>query len=535
MHVIIQTSKDLYSTTGVNYFASRYGFSPDMLEQKIHLKRRESDTAPDTGKKITGWIMWKGVRLPAISTPPPLSDQGIPLLLLKTDKAEYSCAIATDSDIIISLDIFWHLGFFLSGGMEETWSLLKEGKKEHILVPFSDYYCDFLFSCLQMIHNKQNIPLVYQSLWPEGKSFAVHLSHDVDEVKKSYQWMTHPWKYMKNRDFNGLYHQYLSLTQKIRKKIEPYWTFESLMQMEDELGVKSSFYFLKETSDVRITDRKTWRHMGRRYDWNSDEVRSVMKKMHENGWEVGLHGSFNSYLDHNKICREKKALETAFDAGPIVGVRQHNLNLKIPLTWIGHEKCGLLYDATLGYNDSIGFRWGTCLPFHPYLPEEERMLNLLEIPLIIEDLPFFENTNRREDTLKIIDAVINQQGMLSLLWHHTVFNDHEYPGWSKPYKQIIEYCKKRNAWMTTGKNITEWWLQREASEFSWDFNDRILSINPQNRNVPYYFTVCCPTNLMLKSIKNAEVIHSYHDLLVIRAVNIKPDERIEIEYTITGK
>jgi hypothetical protein len=529
MDVIIQTNTDQYSAIGVNYFLTKYGFSPENVEEKLHLKILPDNHNIHSDTRISGWVEWKGISLPVFVPPVPVSDQGAPLLFYTDNSIKFPCAVITASNIFISLDIFRHLGLFLSGKLEKTWALLSEQKKDLIMAPFSDYYVDFLMYCIKTVHNEQTIPLVYKTLWPEGKPFAVHLSHDVDELKKTYQWLTHPWKYMKNHDIHGLYNQYISFKQCLRGK-EPYWTFDSLMYRENELGVKSSFYFLNEKSDVWITDKKTWRHMGRRYDWDSPQVNALMKKMDNEGWEVGLHGSFNSYKDHNKIFSEKKALETVLGMSPIVGVRQHNLNLTIPDTWISHEKSGLLYDATLGYNDCMGFRWGTCLPFHPCLVEEKRTLKLLEIPLIIEDLPFFKDNHRCKDTVKIIQEVMNHQGVLSLLWHHSVFNDHEYPGWGNAYYRIINYCKKRDAWITTGKNIAQWWLQRETSNFIWNFDGRILSIIPEPHDIHHYFTVYCPNTLTFKSIKNAVIIQMFQDFFIIKTECNRSEERIDIEF-----
>ena len=531
MDVIVQTNNDQCSVLGLNYFLSKYGFSLENVEEKLHMKIIQGGNNSDPDYQINGWVEWNGVRLPVLVPPSHISDPGTPLLSYTNGSAEYPCAIITDTNIIISLDIFRHLGFFLSGHLEKTWAHMIEEKKDIIAIPFVDYYCDFLLSCIQTIFNRQQIPLVHKSFWPEGKPFAVCLSHDVDEIKKTYQWITRPWNYAKNCNILGLHNQFLSFIQKIRGN-EPYWTFETLMRIEDELGVKSSFYFLNETGVARVTDKKTWRHSGRRYNWNSPPVKKIMKKMESRGWEVGLHGSFFSYLDHEKMCSEKNALEKALGVSEIVGVRQHNLNIKIPDTWIGQEKCGLLYDTTLGYNDCMGFRWGTCLPFHPWISDEKRILNLLEIPLVIEDLPFFENPNRSEDTLKIIRGVMEQQGVLSLLWHHSAFNDHEYPGWGTAYKRIIEYCKKRDAWITTGKELAQWWLEREVSKFQWKFKDRILSITIEHLEKPQYFTVYYPKNFTFKLIKNAVILHFYQDSLIFKVKNIRAEERIDIEFVV---
>jgi hypothetical protein len=522
MDILIQTDNDQYSVFGIRYFISKYGFSEETFAEKLHLNIIKRDTHLDPNHHIDGWAEWKGVRLPVLVPPSPIPDQGTPLLSYSNGSDKYPCAIITDDNIIISLDIFRHIGLFLSGQLEKTWNLIKADRKEIVLVPFVDCYSDFLFSCIQTVFNREQRPLISKSFWPEGKPFAVCLTHDVDEIKKTYQWITRPWNHMKKCNVHGLYNQYLSFKQKVRGK-EPYWTFEPLMRMEEQLGVKSSFYFLNETGIVRITDRKTWRHSGRRYDWNSPQVKNLMKKMESEGWEVGLHGSFFSYLDHEKICSEKKALENALGISGIIGVRQHNLNIKFPDTWIGQEKCGLLYDTTLGYNDCMGFRWGTCLPFRPWIDDEKRVLNLIEIPLTIEDLPFFENGNRREDTLKLIERIKNNSGVLTLLWHHSAFDDHEYPGWGSAYKRIVEYCKKRDAWIGSAKQIFEWWAWREKITIDWEYDGSLLKILPAPKDRELFIKIYLPDTFKIGDVKNATLISCDQNEWEIKT-NILPEE-----------
>ena len=58
------------------------------------------------------------------------------------------------------------------------------------------------------------IPLVQKSYWPDNKSFAVCLTHDVDELKKTYQYITRPVIYMLKRDIQGLKGQLNSFCKK---------------------------------------------------------------------------------------------------------------------------------------------------------------------------------------------------------------------------------------------------------------------------------------------------------------------------------
>ena len=152
---------------------------------------------------------------------------------------------------------------------------------------------------------------------------------------------------------------------------------------------------------------------------------------------------------------------------------------------VNQEKAGLLYDTTLGYNDCLGFRWGISFPFRPYYPKENRNLKVLQIPLAIEDLPYFRSHQPFDEFLKIFKHVDNHMGVLTLLWHHSVFNENEFPGWESDYVKIMDYCKKQNAWIGSGRQIHEWWTQREKTTIDWEYYNAILKIShiPLNSSI----------------------------------------------------
>ena len=205
--------------------------------------------------QIHGWITWKDAKIPVFQRPADFSDQGEELLTYTDGTVSYPCAVIRDDDIIISLDIFSHLGLFVIRIHGKYLEYIKDGKKEIIAIPFADYYCDFLFSCILIAQKNTKIPLVHKSFWPEGKTCAVCLTHDVDEVKKTYQWITYPLKLIKKGNLGDLIPQFHSFIQKIKGN-EPYWTFDEIIRIEGSRGVKSSFYFLKETGKVRYHRQK---------------------------------------------------------------------------------------------------------------------------------------------------------------------------------------------------------------------------------------------------------------------------------------
>ena len=505
MKLILHTTQDLFSESGYHYFKNTYGFDPESAPVKFIVFLHDTSTSTNNDSNaIHGWIPIGNKKIPVFHVPTDLSGRGKPLLFFTGNQRTYPCAIETDDSIIVSLDIFYQLGFCLSGNLEHIWKNHPELRCELITIPFMDYYASFLFDIIRQIYVRLRLPFVHKSFWPDGKTCAVCLTHDVDEVKKTYQWITYPLKLIKRGKLGNLLPQFRSLIQKIKGN-EPYWTFDEIIRVEGSRGVKSSFYFLKESGKVRIFDRKTWRHLGRRYDFNNTRVRELFHRLNSNGWEVGLHGSFYSHMDPEMLQDEKEALEQSLGS-PVIGGRQHNLNLKIPETWLNQETAGLLYDTTLGYNDCLGFRWGISFPFRPFVLNENRNLDIVQIPLAIEDLPYFRSQQPFDQFLKIFKNVEDTHGVLTLLWHHSVFNENEFPGWESDYIKILDYCNEQNAWIGSGRQIHEWWTQREKSTIDWEYSHEILKIAPSPRGKHHFIKICIPDSLKIKEVNNAIII-----------------------------
>ncbi len=432
------------------------------------------------------------------------------------------------NNIEINSDIFSFIGKCITGGLDSFWRTTARSEREKLgKVPFIDVYEKMLFLVLLYVFEKLNTPFVCKSFW-HGERFAVCLTHDVDEVKKTYQWVTRPLINLKNSQVHLIKGQLYSLWDRLHGK-EPYWTFDEIMKLEDELNVKSSFYFLNERSRARIFSPGTWKLLGRRYDINDPGVRQMMRRLHAGGWDIGLHGSYESYNDVEMLEKEKKQLEFSL-GNRITGTRQHHLNIDIPGTWECHEKIGLDYDTTLGFKDQMGFRGGTCLPFHPY--SGQKRVNLVEIPLAIMDTPLFKHKNEilESNFKEMINIASEFNGVLTLLWHHAVFNKHEYPGWSDAYEKIIQLCRKKNAWITSAKEIAEWWNWREKAGFELNCEGNSLRITPHQEECCHFLKVYPSKNMKIKKIINANIIENDSNSFIIRTNSLKNDECIEIEF-----
>ena len=283
-------------------------------------------------------------------------------------------------------------------------------------------------------------------VWPNNKEFAVCLTHDVDRVRKTYQYITQIKK-----------GNYLRM-QELFEFGNSYWDFPTIMRIEDKFEVRSTFFFLQESRKMNLLRPKEWVLSGGKYRFNDKKVSEVIKMLDRNGWEIGLHGSYESYRNEHLLRQEKEALEHVLGA-EVTGIRQHYLNLEIPKTWEIQRQVGFLYDASFGLRDKVGFRDERYLPFHPFDG------SFLEVPLTMMDGALFSNYGSKDaiwrKCLNLIENVEKNKRLLTVLWHQRVFDEKEFPGWTIVYKKIIKECTERNAYFGTCKDIHNLWVKDE--------------------------------------------------------------------------
>ena len=269
--------------------------------------------------------------------------------------------------------------------------------------------------------------------WPKRKNFALCLTHDVDRIRKSFQFFT---RFIREK---RLYH----LTS-IFSKLNPYWNFDKIMEIEKKYDVRSTFFFINESKKFQLFKPSSYALSLGYYDIFEPKVKDIINKLDDGGWEIGLHGSFDSFKNEKLLLKEKSELEKILGKR-IIGVRQHHLNLEIPKTWEIQRKIGFKYDTSFGSNEKIGYHNNKTLPFRPLNNK------FLEIPLTIMDTPlFYHNKNLEKAWLKCYNLIKYSEkigALMTILWHNITFNDKEFPGQMKIYEKIISECSKRNAWI----------------------------------------------------------------------------------------
>jgi len=269
----------------------------------------------------------------------------------------------------------------------------------------------------------------------------VCLTHDIDRIDKSYQYITKPLRALKNGNFS-LFCKLIKAALTIR---HPYWGFDVLMLIEEEYGVKSTCFFLNESIKPQLKKPGSWKLAFGRYDIHDKRIVGIIRKLDASGWEIGAHGSFRSNADEELLRQEKKTLEEIV-GHKVIGIRQHYLNFARN-TFDIHSKCGFKYDSTWGLTKGIGFKEGRVKPFFPLEGSD-----YCEIPMTIMDSPFADTPDRWEQFEHIADEIDRNDAYLVINYHNNYFSDSDCLGYDKDYIRMIEVLKKRNAqFMTMGE------------------------------------------------------------------------------------
>ncbi len=312
-------------------------------------------------------------------------------------------------------------------------------------------------------------------VWPGGKPFAVCLTHDVDLVtlrslKQCWRMGREGFQRAENavqtaKTILAFCRDVVSAGIHI-DDADPLHCYERWLAAEAAVGARSTFFFWPGWSSVgrhhasdctyELTDRVV-------FDGQRCTVAEMIREIDRRGWEIGLHPSWYSFDNAEEMKRQKAALEAALGKD-VVSVRQHYLHYDIRTTPRVQAEAGLKYDATLGFNDNVGFRFGTCYPWLLYDLKAEKELPIMEIPLIIQDGAMLNPAKgmRLDEgmaiqyVMQITEVVQGVGGVLTLLWHpNSVVN----PPWWRVCLRSLEYLKEKNAWYGSVGEIGRGWIQ----------------------------------------------------------------------------
>ena len=317
--------------------------------------------------------------------------------------------------------------------------------------------------------------------WPDEKPFAVCLTHDVDHLsarsarqsiretlqanraRKRHR-QASGWRILAGGAIRSTRHA-------VARGEDPLHCYERWLAVEELVGASSTFLFLPERPAGDHYTNPVYRFSDAvRFDGQRCTVAEMMREIDRRGWEIGLHATWYAFDDADALRREKDQIEQIL-GHQISTVRQHYLHYDIRTTPRAHSDAGFKYDSTLGFNDNVGFRFGTSHPFSLYDLGAEEYLPILEVPLIVQDTALLGQTKGlRLDgetafryAVQMTDRVERVGGVLTLLWHPDKL---VLPGWLELYARLLEHLRARNAWFAPVRQLGEWWNGNAGVEAS---------------------------------------------------------------------
>lgn len=319
-----------------------------------------------------------------------------------------------------------------------------------------------------------------EPLWPEGRPFVVCLTHDVDMVTRA-QSPVQVWRSIRASATPGtaalgreaalrLLGPVRAVARAARHGVSCTPTtansLERCVAVEAELGVRGSYFFvvhpppLRSRYDCAYALDDMCRFRGRMC-----RVAEVIVRLAEEGFDVGLHGSYHSATVSDVLAQERAGLERATGL-TITTTRQHYLHWDVAVTPRLQREAGFTADTTAGFNRHVGFRCGTTLPFFMWDLARSRPIDLLEVPLVIQDGALLrvdglglQPLEARSVLEQFFDTIAAVHGVVTLLFHPHTLVDPEVHGL---LRWCIENAMRRGAWVTSLKSIDSWWRARDA-------------------------------------------------------------------------
>jgi glycosyltransferase involved in cell wall biosynthesis len=281
------------------------------------------------------------------------------------------------------------------------------------------------------------IPFVW--FWPEGKSAAFIMTHDVEEEV--------------GRDFCS-----------------------TLMDIDDEYGFKASFQIVPE----------------KRYSVSSPLLEEIVRR----GFEVCVHDlnhDGNLYEDRAEFLRRARLINQYARKFGATGFRSGVMYRN--LLWYGDYEFS--FDMSVPNVAHLDPQNGGCCTIMPYFIKD-----ILEIPVTtIQDYSLFHILHQYSTDLwkQQIETIVAGHGLVSFIVHPDYVANSE-P--QRIYRELLTYarerCKQQGVWTTLPGEINAWWRQRHSMQLvangkEWEITGegkeraRIAYANLQNGSLTYSF------------------------------------------------
>jgi hypothetical protein len=399
--------------------------------------------------------------------------------LLTFDRAAAGVPSLESAAGIVGLRLPWgksivrRIGYDL---LEEVQFLLATGQPpENAGVPALDIHIAMLRDWIL----EAGLPLIEIPPAPAGHPFCACLTHDIDFIGIRQHLLDHSmWGFLYRSFVGGLrsfvgrrigfgrllamWRAALALPLVYAGWLADYWE-PFAWYLRAERGLPATYFLLpfKRRPGERVPGSAGVR---RAANYDVTDIPQAIATLQAADCEIGVHGidAWHSIVKgREELTRVSNAIG---GSGHDIGIRMHWL-LHDDRTWSVLEQAGYSYDATGGYNETIGYRNGTTQVFRPL-----GATSLLELPLQIQDGALFypQRLNLSEDEAAtkcdgLIADTARHGGVVTVLWHDRSHGPERF--WGDFYIRLLERLRARKPWFGTGGHIVGWFRQRRAIRF----------------------------------------------------------------------
>lgn len=305
--------------------------------------------------------------------------------------------------------------------------------------------------------------------WPEGKRFALVLTHDVDSPL---MWTSRSLREAASQAVNRPSPSSLArlargaagwFNTQVLRRGDAYTLFGAWADFEESIGCRSAFYVsVLHPGEAGYTIRDPI------YRADRQPIRAELERLAARGWEIGLHPTYNAFCQGESFRGQKDRLEKMLGLD-VQGLRHHVLRLSVPdaeQTLALHEELGFNYDASVIFNDSPGFRRGIAGPYFPAGAASWPGLGLVELGHSIMDNQFLRAKDKVPETQvvhRLIDRIVDVGGCVVLNWHVRSWHERDFPGWREAYcREASRLARSGQAWLALPREVAKWWRKRSA-------------------------------------------------------------------------
>ena len=312
---------------------------------------------------------------------------------------------------------------------------------------------------------------------PAGYGFAVCLTHDIDFVGiRNHKFDHTMWGFLYRSTIGALrnfFRRRISFSQLSKSWLavlslpfvyigwaKDFWDpFDWYLQVEKNLPATYFLIPYKNRTGERVPGRNASR---RATAYDVTDLPKWTEILLEKGCEIGVHG-IDSWHSAEKGRAEFNRI-AAITGKANSGIRMHWL-LGDENTIRVLEEAGYDFDASVGYNDTIGYRSGTAQVYRPLEAQ-----TLLELPLHIQDGALFypQKLDLSEPEAwdrcgALIENAKKHGGVLTVLWHDRSHGPERF--WGGFYITLVQEFKSLNVWFGGAQQIVDWFRKRRQVRF----------------------------------------------------------------------